>query len=169
MKFVKKNILYILTGCFLVFFVSQFLPSSKRDWIIKESAVGDLEIGTPLPAYVLALTPYFYSGKYGDKLPEVGLYIDKVDLRIVLKYYFIIKSIYPGPRFKTVAGTGAGTTMEELHLAHGKLEIHTITGPNRCAISTPKLSDVYFEFKDCSSANKGAGVIRVVIRDLSDL
>ena len=168
MKITKENILYILGGCFLIFFLTRFLPNSDRDWMIKPGAVGDMNIGYPLSPYIIALKPQFYSGMYGDKDPEVGVYLQKVDLRIVLKYYFLIKKIYLGPNYKTIAGTGAGSTLEELRTAHGKLGIHTIEGANLCAVSTPRLPDVFFEFKDCSSANKGDGVVRVVLRDLDD-
>jgi hypothetical protein len=98
-----------------------------------------------------------------DGVPDRGFRLDAVDLEISLSFKDTVLRFFPGPGLKTAAGTGAGSTLEALRQAHGKVNLQDIPEPYRCSVTTPSLAEVYFQFLDCDAARAGAKVIRVVL------
>lgn len=135
------------------------LGSLERDWSIGPSSVGDVVVGRPVPLFVLGMGPELFSSYYGDQIPYLGLRLEQVS--ISLEYFIIVRGIIPEPELRTAEGTGVGSTLSELEQAHGSLELFDIPEPFRCAVTTPTLPDVYFEFTDCDAARAGEVVVRV--------
>jgi hypothetical protein len=69
-------------------------------------------------------------------------------------------------KVKTAAGQGVGSDLKALKAAYPDLQVARVPatfGGDECVATSKKIPNVYLHFKTCAAAEKGDGVVRVLV------